>query len=107
MKELQQELHALAREKGWWESGTGPEQLAVKLALVHSELSEALECLRDGQMEVYQKDGKPEGWPIELADTFIRLFDLAEATGVDVAKMISVKTKYNQTRAHRHGGRAL
>lgn len=108
MNKLQTEIHGLANEKGWWEHGDGPDQLAAKLALVHSEVSEALECLRNEEMTAHTKiSGKPDGWPTELADIVIRVLDLAEVTGVDLGAEIQRKHEYNKSRPYRHGGKAL
>lgn len=71
--------HAMAKEKGWWDETRSPYELGN---LCHSELSEALEELRDGRgvNEIYYRDDKPtkpEGFPVELADFVIRLADWA------------------------------
>lgn len=114
IKEFAEKVHALAKEKGWWEDYTGsPEQIASRLALVHSEVSEALEDVRvqdgfDSLAEVrYTAKGKPYGFPIELADIIIRVFDLAGGTDVDIVAAMLAKHAYNQHRAYRHGGKKL
>lgn len=48
---------------------------------------------------------KPEGFPIELADAVIRIMDLAERLGIDLAEMINLKMAYNSTREYMHGRR--
>ncbi len=118
--QLQVRAHANSKEKGWWrlEPGGGvdpdPETIAAKLALVHNEVSEALECVRDGDMRtLYRRPypgfdaRKPEGFPTELADIVIRVMDLAEATGVDLGAAILEKMDYNETRPYKHGGKRL
>lgn len=85
---------------------TNPTVFASKLALIHSEVSEALEEVRAGQplTRVYQSDaGKPEGVPTELADIVIRVADLAGWLGIDLEDVIRKKLAYNATRAHKHG----
>lgn len=47
--------------------------------------------------------GKPEGVPSELADIVIRVLDLADEAGIDLATVIESKLEYNNTRAFRHG----
>lgn len=47
--------------------------------------------------------GKPEGFPIELADALIRLADVAEDTGVDLSEVAEIKEAYNRTREFMHG----
>lgn len=49
---------------------------------------------------------KPLGLPIELADAMIRIMDLAEYLGIDLADAIMVKADYNRGRPAMHGGKA-
>jgi hypothetical protein len=80
---------------------------AEKLALVHAEISEALECLRDRHMnfdEIYfTENGKPEGFYVELADAMIRILHMFGKFDVDPAAIIGLKMKFNATRPHMHG----
>ena len=41
----------------------------------------------------------------EVADSFLRLLDLSETMGVDLAKSVRIKNLYNSTRPFRHGGK--
>lgn len=50
---------------------------------------------------------KPEGVGSELADVLIRLIDMADVFGVDLAAEYQRKVAYNRTRAFQHGGRTL
>jgi len=84
------------------------------IALVHSELSEALEEYRNGNMDkgyedsvYYGPDGKPEGVGIELADAAIRIMDMCENYGIDLEKCIRIKHGYNITRPYKHGGKVI
>lgn len=110
---LQFLAHQTAKDKGWWDQ---TRSFGEQIALMHSELSEALEEHRAGRAmtEVYFKqneDGslsaKPEGVPIELADLFIRLLDTCEHYGIDLETVTHLKMSYNATRPHRHGGKLL
>lgn len=86
------------------------DHIGAKIALMHSELSEALEEIRDGRdvNEIYYSDsGKPEGYPIELADTVIRALDHAGMLGIDLGAAIKLKLEYNATRGKMHGGKRL
>ena len=112
LTEWQREIHELAVDKGWWPSVdtiTTP-VIVEKLCLIHSEVSEALEEIRNEGAFLnleYDNDGKPVGFPIELADAIIRILDLCGALNIDIERAIRAKHEYNKTRSHRHGGKAL
>lgn len=103
-----------SRRHGWWESGTDGDALLAKLTLIHSEVSEAVELVREKDFSavsvwnVHGSDGnaKPEGFGIELADVVLRVFDMAEALGINIEDCMREKHAYNRTRPHKHGKRA-
>lgn len=102
---LQADIHALAKTKGWWET---ERSIPECLALIHSEISEALEEYRvtDNLGDTsYSDNGKPEGFAVELADAIIRILDLAEHLDIDIGAAILVKHEHNGTREYRHGNR--
>lgn len=87
-----------------------------RIALIHSELSEALEdyrALGDEALRyrsVYSPETdtvKPEGVGAELADAVIRIFDAAEHYGIDLEHCIALKMDYNDKRPYMHGGKVL
>lgn len=78
-----------------------------RIALIHSEASEALEAFRDGLLSGLSAEGKPEGVASELADIVIRVMDLSEREGIDLEDAIISKMAYNKTRSFRHGGKRL
>ena len=69
---------------------------------MHSELSEALDWLRQGNPP---SDHIPEfsGAEEELADTVIRIMDYAKGRGWNVAEAIIAKLGYNAQRPRLHG----
>ena len=91
--------HALASKSGWWNGVdvTDKNILGCKLALVHSEVSEALEGVRKDTMDSHLPHRKTV--EVELADAIIRIFDLAGALDLDVAGALIEKLAYNQQRA--------
>ena len=107
IKTLIEESHATAKEKGWWDS---PKRKVPELiALIHSEVSEALEAYRIGEVDTkwYGENGKPEGVVVELADTVIRIADLCGEFGLDLESALTEKMAYNKTRTHRHGNKRV
>ena len=95
--------HALSKNAGWWtDPDTGNDidpnpTFPVKLCLIHSEISEAMEGHRKGL-----KDDHPphrDMAEVELADALIRIHDLAGAMGYDLGGAVTEKLAYNQQRA--------
>lgn len=101
---IQDEIHRTAVEKGWWQEGHA-RNFGEALALMHSELSEALEAWRDHKPGYYRDGEKPEGWAIELIDCVIRVFDWLAFYNFDAAYLLDEKVEYNKTRPFRHGGK--
>lgn len=67
-----------------------------KLALVHSEVSEALEGIRKNLMDDHLPH-RPMG-EVEVADSFIRLLDLSGFMQMDVGGATREKFEYNKQR---------
>lgn len=101
--------HTTATEAGWYrnpETGEPIERnFGEVVALMHSELSEALEADRKGLMD--DKLPHRDGREVEFADTIIRILDTGRALGLDVPGAFIEKNRYNQKRAdHRLENRA-
>jgi NTP pyrophosphatase (non-canonical NTP hydrolase) len=105
---LIQACHGPAKVAGWWvdpKTGLGITDqegralLASKglhIALIHSELSEALEGIRKTKPDDHLPHLSSEA--VELADAVIRCFDYAGGYGIDLATALVEKLAYN---AHR------
>lgn len=123
IKQLMQRAYEAAAQKGWHDRLRSPLEFH---ALIHSEISEATEAVREGlppfvqkQMlktplryedltvagELVQTTFKPEGEVVELADAIIRIADYCESLGYDLEGAIEAKLKFNETRGYRHGGK--
>jgi NTP pyrophosphatase (non-canonical NTP hydrolase) len=93
-------------ERKGFHKGAENQNIPTKLALIHAEVSEALEDYRDGKIATtFDENGKPHGFAQELADIVIRVGDLAEMTGVNLEAEVIMKMRYNSTRKIMHGGK--
>jgi NTP pyrophosphatase (non-canonical NTP hydrolase) len=110
-KEFSKEIHKLARVKGWWHSSKSDEdelaQVTRALLMIHSEVSEVTECVRQSEVEMSKKIPEYPQSTEELADVVIRCMDLSEFLGEDLLGAIEAKHEYNKGREYRHGGKLL
>jgi NTP pyrophosphatase (non-canonical NTP hydrolase) len=72
-----------------------------RIALMHSEASEAVEGIRKPQPDDHCPELPME--EAELADIVIRVGDYAAGHSIDLERAIKVKMAYNATRPHKHG----
>ena len=89
--------------RDWSEDPSGPYRfnqykIPAVIALITSELSEALEDFRKGDKEHFGE---------ELADTYIRLQELATGLGIDLLAETRKKMEKNKGRGFRHGGKRV
>jgi hypothetical protein len=95
------ECYAASASRGWWdlldEKMNQTYAAAVKIALIHSEITEALEGIRTGAPDIHLPH-RPSG-EVELADALIRIFDLAGAMNYDLDGAYTEKRNYNKSRA--------
>jgi NTP pyrophosphatase (non-canonical NTP hydrolase) len=101
----------VARNAGWYDDEVARTRTLIEeICLVHTELSEAVEEIRNHRREdeiYFREDGKPEGVAAELADAIIRIFDSADNRGIPLGEAFALKMAFNRTRPHRHGGKAF
>lgn len=102
LDEWAREIHEIAVEHGWWDEERSFGEI---VALCHSELSEALEADRRGEELAEDRDGKPEGVAVEMADCMIRILDWFGRVGIDPEAVVEEKVAYNRGRPYRHGKR--
>jgi NTP pyrophosphatase (non-canonical NTP hydrolase) len=99
---MQNRVYQTAKEHGWYQDVTFND--GEKIALMHSELSEALDALRHGNPP---DDHIPEfsGVEAELADVVIRAMDYCQHRGFRLGQAIIAKAAFNAGRPHKHGGK--
>lgn len=122
LNELVQQAHNTAKEKGWWDE----ERTLLEIhALIHSEVAEATESVRNNLPPIYREiknatlsnvtlvpstfsdgglklevegtceKGKPEGQAVELADAFIRVLDVFGRERWDLYQTINASLSHN------------
>jgi hypothetical protein len=106
INEIANEMKEDNHRKGfYWDWNTAP----TALLLIHSEVSEATNDLRDDKKTItWEKDKKtgepkPVGFPTEMADIIIRVYHLCAELNIDIDEAIRIKNGYNRTRPHHHG----
>jgi len=113
------ECHANSVAHGWHDK---EKTFGDYVALIHSEVSEALEAfrapgefrdrlfsLKEPAIGYEREPSKPEGVLSEFADVVIRILDYTEsikATGKFI-EVMRLKHEYNKSRPFRHGGKQL
>lgn len=121
LSELAADINANAVAHGFWDE---ERNFGEMVALMHSELSEALEEHRAGKPAEYVVHAigcpyfdleeelsliafgckcKTEGTAVELVDCLIRILDTLHSFGVDIDGVVARKMAYNASRPYKHG----
>lgn len=100
---LMAKCHLTSREKGWYDEHRDD---GTFIALMHGELSEALEAIRhDNPQDKHLSSF--DNLTVELADTLIRIFDFAEYKKLNLAEALLAKMEFNDSREYKHGGKKI
>jgi len=91
LNEYKNICHQIAKEKGFWDKS---QNIGEKLMLIVTEVAEACEADRHGDKENFKE---------EIADTFIRLFDLCGYLNINIENEINKKMIINKGRPRLHG----
>ena len=108
VREMQETAWQIAEDKGFHRgrTGQGRDDTLVRLCLVHSEVTEAVQIVKK---QFHDSAAYPQALPVlcefveELADVMIRVMDLAHCCGVNLESAIEEKFEKNRNRPEMYG----
>ena len=102
LQRLSDDIREINRANGWnvtqasdW---SDTYKVPAILALIHSEVSEALEAFRTDDEQNFME---------EMADVLIRVLDCVGGFTSDFDAIVRAKLEKNRHRGHRHGGKRV
>lgn len=108
LSEMAEMVYAIACTKGWHPVGESEDYFIERTCgNIHDEVSELHTAWRNNELwEHSEKEDLALSYAEEeLADIIIRVLDSAHWLGIDIGLAVKIKSKYNQTRSHRHGNK--
>jgi len=100
----ERETTEIAESKGWTIEPDNMYQIATKIALIQSEVSEALEAWREGN-PMSEKTPEFSLLEEELADVVLRIMHLSYRMKLRLPEAMIAKDRYNRTRPLKHGNK--
>ena len=96
---ISKKVYTNAVNHGFWKEEPNDGE---RMALIHAEVSEALEALRNGNPssnKIIEFSSLEE----ELADVVIRIMHYSFGKDLDISSAIMAKIEYNKNREYMHG----